>query len=300
MGLSPQELGSINAQQIQRDQNVLDLLGTASKIKRDRSLIKQTEAQTAQLEPVEIETGGKKFQTTRGNMVNAMQTLQQIQSSKAQTARTEYENEPMQISINGEMFNLRRHEFKDMSQILADQERLGIQQDEEGRAGQKQVWKADAIKMLSEGKEVTPEIIAKLGGLPGTPSTAAGRVENERLQQVRKDWNQIYVEMNKPPKAGAKNPMALASSANAMAEELGEPIAAVVFSEGYEIPGLALFGGSGKDIPKGMIKMKDLRNPQTGALMSIGEVRKQAAADGMTLNDALKILYIQRRLKEVE
>ena len=303
MGLSPAELGEINSQQIRRENNFLNLLGTASSIKRNRELNKQTAAQTAQLEPVEIEFGGKKFQTTKGSMVNAMGTLQQIQASqtgeqatKAQTSRTEYDNEPMTIFINGQEFNLRRHEFKDMSQILADQERLDIQGKTSGRAEEDQALKADAIAQLTQGAEVSPEIIAKLGGLPGIPSGVGDAKEKERLQQVRKDWNQIFVQMNKKPEAGGKNPRALANSANEMAEELGESVAAVVFSESYEIPGWGTSAAGGKDIPEGMQKM-ELRNPQTGALMSIGEVRQQAAADGMSLNDALKILYINKRLK---
>ena len=303
MGLSPAELGEINSQQIRRENNFINLLGTAANIKRNEALNKQTEAQTVQLEPVEIEFGGKKFQTTKGSMVNAMGTLQQIQASqtneqaqKAQTSRTDYDNEPMQISINGQMFNLRRHEFKDMSQILAQQEQLDIAGKTSGRAEKDQALKLDAIRQLESGAEVNPEIISKLGGLPGTPSGAGGKEERDRLQQVRKDWNQIFVQLNKKPESGGKNPRALANSANEMAEELGESIAAVVFPESYGIPGWGTSAAGGKDIPAGMHKM-ELRNPQTGALMSIGEVRQQALVDGMNLNDALMILHINDRLR---
>ncbi len=303
MGLSPQELGNINAQQIQREGNLLKLLGTASSIKRNEALNRHTEAQIAQLKPVEIEFGGKKFQTTQGSMIKAMGTLQQIQASKtseqeakARTQRSELENKIIPITINGNDFNVPQFAFKDLSMILADQERLNIQGKTSTRAEKNQAFKEDAIKQLEGGAEVTPEIIAKLSGLPGISSDKGATKEKERLQKVRKDWNQIFVQMNKPPESGAKNPLALANSANALGEELGESVAAVVFPESYEIPGIAPFGGKSKDIPQGMQKMQ-LRNPQTGALMSIGEVRQQAATDGMTLNDALMLMHIKERMR---
>jgi len=297
MGLSPAELTGLSGQQVQRDRNLISLLGAASDIKRNRALNLETEARTRMMDPVEMEVDGEKFHTTKGNMTTAMAQMQQRKASQVAVERTEYENQPMQIMIGGEPFNIRRHEFKDMTKILAEQERLGQSGAIGKRSQQEQDWKAEAITALGgPDAQITPEIVAKLGGIPGVPGADAGDIqkEKERISKLRKDWNNIYIELNQPPQAGGKNPLALASSANAIAEELGELIAAVVFTEGYGIPGL---GGKGKDIPKGTTKMTDLRNPITGEPMTIKEIRKQARADGMILNDALMIMHIHQRMR---
>jgi len=303
LGLSPAELTNISGQQIQRDQNVLRLLGhqiasaaQKSASERNQALNQLTQAQTRELEPVEIEHEGQKFQTTRGNMINAMNKLKEMQGTQAQTARTEYENQPMSITINGEPFEIRRHELKDISGMLAEQERLKINSETEARAKQEQQWRSEGIEELADPKKpITAQTAAKLQNLPAwlaSQRKSLGSKEAlEHQQKLRKAWNGVNVELNKPPEGRAKNPLALASSANALAEELGEPIATVVFSDRFIIPGL------GNDIKSGAYKMDDLKNPMTGERISIKELREQAEADGMNLNDALMILYINQHMK---
>jgi len=297
MGLSPAELTGLSGQQVQRDRNLISLLGAASDIKRNRALNLETEARTRMMDPVEIEVDGEKFHTTKGNMTTAMVQMQQRKASQVAVERSEYENQPMQVMIGGAPFNIRRHEFKDISGILAEQERLGQTGAVGERAQQAHDWKAEAITALGgPDPQVTPEIVAKLGAVPGMPGVDAGdiRKEKERVSKLRKDWNNLYIELNQPPESGGKNPLALASSANAIAEELGEPIAAVVFTESYTIPGWA------DNIPAGTTKMTNLRNPVTGEPMTIKEIREQARADGMILNDALKIMHIHQRMKGIK
>jgi len=110
--------------------------------------------------------------------------------------------------------------------------------------------------------------------------------------KLRDSWNKINVELNKPPEGRAENPLALANSANMIAEELGETVATVVFSDTFVIPGWK------DNISKGAYKIGELKNPITNQPITIKELREQAIADNMNLNEALQILYIQKALKE--
>ena len=304
LGLSPAELTGISGQQIQRDQNVLNLLGKLtssaaqkSTTERNRMLNLLTQSQTRELEPVEIDHEGQKFQTTRGNMVNAMGRLKEIQKTQSDIKRTDYENQPMNIAINGEPFAIRRHELADVSKMLAEQERLGMEADTGARATKEQKWREEGIEELADPKKpITAQTAAKLKNLPAwlaskRPAGGDALKAQEFQQKLRSAWNGINAELNKPPEGRATNPLALASSANALAEELGEPIATVVFSEKFVIPGWT------DNIKAGAYKMDDIKNPITGERITIKELREQAEADGMNLNDALKILHIHQQTK---
>ena len=296
MGLSPAELTGISSQQVQRDRNLISLLGAASTIKRNRVLNRESEKDIQKKTQVEIEMDdGEKFYTTRGQMATAMSQMAQRKKTQADTVRTEYDNQPMTVMIGGAPFNLKRYEFKEISGILDEQERLGQTREMGDRAQQAQDWKAEAIAALgAPDAQVTPEIMAKLGEVPGMPGADAKTVrqEKERLSQLRKDWNGLHMALNAKPEHGGEEPYALASSANAIAEELGENVAMVVFPK--DTPGM------GKDMlgfgpSHNIIKMTDLRNPMTGQPMSIGEVREQATADGMRFNDALMIMHLYQK-----
>jgi len=305
LGLSPEEIGNIGSQQIKRQKNVIDMLGKAmvhkvssarqaSDAGRNAALNRLTETQIYQNQPVMLNVDGKDFQTTRGNMVQAMGRLKEMQKTEGEIQRTEYENQPMTVMIDKQPFVIHRHEFAAVSKMLAEQERLGLETATGARAEKEQKWKAEGIEELADpNKPVTAQTAAKLGNLSAwlrerRASGASGDALKEKKfqQELRSAWNGINVEMNKPAEGKGKSPLALASSANAIAEELGEPIATVVFEDTFVIPGWA------DNIGKGYYKMDDLRNPSTGERITIKELREQAEADGMNLNDALKILYI--------
>jgi len=309
LGLSPKELRDISDQQIQRQKNVIDMLGKAmvhkvsrarqiSDAERSSTLNRLTETQIQQNEPVMINVGGKDYQTTRGNMSLAMQQLSSGLASQAQAERSEYENQPMEIEINGQPFRIHRHEFKIFSEALAKQEELGIKRDEEARNQTEADRLTEGIKSLSTVE--TPETMtasqAANTGVLDTWMQQRGRKESaadeKNRQALRLNWVKLHKELNNKPDKFT-NPLAASRSANALAEELGEPVASVVFPDGLVIPGWA------SNIPKNAIKRMDkLINPQTGDLMTIKQVREQAEIDGMTLNDALQILYIHDLLKK--
>jgi len=313
IGLSPQELSGISQQQISRDQNMINLLGKVlshkvssarqvSDAERNRALNKLSAAQTRELEPVSIEYNGKPFQTTRGNMTQAMKDLREASLTEAKIKRSEYENSPMQVMIGGQPFNLRRYEFDSLSKNLMRQEELSQSAASGQRAQQEQDWRMEGIRDLEDTSEVSAQTAAKLNNLGTWMSVnkpSAGNEESlrEYTMKLRDSWNKINVELNKPPKGRAENPLALANSANMIAEELGETVATVVFSDRYDLPGFDLFG-FGAGIPKGAYKMGELKNPMTGQPITIKELREQAAADDMNLNEALQILYIQNAMKK--
>lgn len=312
LGLSPKEIGDIGGQQIQRQKNVIDMLGKAlvhkvtsarqvSDADRNEALNRLTETQIYQNQPVEMDVEGRKFQTTRGHMVEAMSKFREMQKTEADTERTEYENQPMDVMIGGRPFAIRRHELVDISKMLAEQERLGLETKTSTRAEKEQQWRSEGIDELADpNKPVTAQTAAKLGDLGAwlrdrrTSGTSEDPLKERKFrQELRSAWNGINVEMNKKPSGKSKEPLALANSANAIAEDLGEPIATVVFSENFVIPGWT------DNIRSGYYKMDDIRNPSTGERITIKELREQAEADGMNLNDALKILYIlQHKAKE--
>ena len=321
LGLTPDQLNAISGRQIQRDQNVINALGKAmthkvssarqqSEAERSATLNRLTETQIYQNEPVMISVGENQFQTTRGNMSLAMQQLSRGLASQAstrqievETEQTQYENQPIDIEINGDPFQIRRNEFKQFSEILAKQEELGIKREEEDRAQVEADRLTQGIKELStvaEPSELSAETAAKTGVL-GTWLAQKGKgvsaADERNRQALRTNWGKLNVELNTNP----ENPLALASSANQIAEELGENVVSVVFSEGFAVPGLGLLDPSKKDIPVGgIVKMDKLRNPNTNKLMTITDVRKQAELSGMSLNDALQILYIHGILKDVK
>lgn len=308
IGLSPAELTSISQQQISRDQNIVDLLGKAlthkvssarqiSDAERNTALNKLTAAQVKELDPVNIEFKGKQFQTTQGNMTQAMRDLRESALTEAQIERSEYENSPMQVYIGGKPFNLRRYEFDSLSKNLMRQEELSQNKAAGDRAQQEQDWRMEGIKDLEDSSEVSAQTAAKLNNL-GTWMTANKPSDEDAIalkeydMKLRDSWNKINVELNKPPEGRAENPLALANSANMIAEELGETVATVVFSDRFVIPGMA------SDVKKGAYKIGELKNPMTGQSITIKELREQAIADNMNLNEALQILYIQKRLKK--
>jgi len=313
IGLSPKELTDISQQQISRDQNMINLLGKAlahkvssarqlSDADRNTMLNKLTAAQTKELAPVSIEFRGKQFQTTQGNMTQAMRDLRESALIEADLERTEYENTPMQVYIGGRPFDIRRHEFDALSKNLMRQEELSQSAATGARAQQEQDWRMEGIKDLEDSSEVSAQTAAKLNNL-GTwmtankPSEGNDLAAKEYNMKLRDSWNKINVELNKPPEGRAENPLALANSANMIAEELGETVATVVFSDRFDLPGFDLWG-FGKGISKGAYKIDELKNPITNQPITIQELRKQAIADNMNLNEALQILYIQKALKE--
>lgn len=308
IGLSPKELTDISQQQIQRNQNIINLLGKTlthkvssarqvSDAERNTILNKLTTAQTKELTPIEIEFKGKKFQTTQGNMTQAMKNLRESALTEAKIERTEHENSPMQVMIGGKPFNIRRYEFDNLSKNLMEQEKLAQSEAIGKRAQQEQEWRTEGIHALEDSSEVSAQTAAKLNNLgswmsANKPSDEDVLAQKEYNQKLRKSWNTINVELNKPPEGRAENPLALANSANMIAEELGESVATVVFSKRFAIPGMR------NDIKAGAYKMGDLRNPMTGQIITIKELREQAIADNMSLNEALKILHIQNVLKK--
>ena len=308
LGLSPTELGAINKQQIQRQQNVIDLLGKTmthkvssarqvSDAERSKTLNRLTETQIDQNQPTIINVGGKDYQTTKGNMSLAMKQISRSLLNQTRAERSEYDNEPMTININGDPFQIRRHEFKTFSEILANQEELGIKQKQETRDQVEADRLSEGIRELSTVKtpeDMTAETAAKTGEL-GTWMSQSGKgksaADERNRQELRKNWVKLHKELNTKPEEFA-DPLAASRSANELAEELGETVASVVFPEGIVVPW-------GFDLPKNTIKRMDkLTNPQTGKLMTIRDVREQAKIDGMTLNDALQILYLHNFLKK--
>jgi len=309
LGLSPKELGDINNQQIQRQRNIIDLLGKSMNYKvasarqqsdaeRNAALNRLTETQIYQNQPVTITVGGKNYQTTRGNMTLAMQQLSRGMANQAQAERSKYENQLMEIEINGQLFQIPRHEFKDMAAALAKQEELGIERDRESRLQEIDNRIAEGIKSLSNisrPEDITAEQAAKTGVLDTwmrQRSNKKSAADEANRQNLRKTWAKLHNDLNKAPDKFA-NLLAASQSANAIAEELGENIASVVFPEGFNASGFS------NDIPKnGVRRMDKLKNPKTGKLLTIREVREQAEKDGMSLNEALQILYLHDLLKK--
>lgn len=310
MGLSPAELNAISQQRIAREQNVINMLGKAmthkvssarqvSDAERDRVLNILSGAQTKELEPLSIQFKGKQYQTTRKNMTQAMKNLRQGAEAESRTEKSEYENTPMEIEVGGRPYKLRRYELTEMVKVLHDQERLNMERDKIDIQEQEQRWRKEGLTELKGSSDISAQTAAKLNNLSTwmtvnkpKDDSDGGLAQQKYTQELRKNWDTLNAELNKPPEGRAKNPVALASSANMIAEELGESVATVVFSSRHGIPGL------GNDIKKGAYKMASIRHPVTNELISIKELRAQAVADNMTLNEALQILYIHEKMKE--
>jgi len=309
LGLSPKELGDISSQQIKRQHNVIDLLGKAmvhkvasakqlSDAERNEMLNRLTKTQIEQNQPTVINVGGKDYQTTKGNMALATQQISRGLASQAQAERSAYEMEDMDIMIDNQPFRIKRWEFKNFSDALAKQEELGIKQDQETRTQTEADRMTEGIKELStvEAPEgMTAETAAKTGVLStwmqqrGKGDSAAAE---KNRQALRLNWVKLHKELNTKPEKFA-DPLAASRSANELAKELGESVASVVFPEGVVIPGWT------SNIPANAIRRLDkLKNPETGKLMTIQEVKEQAEIDGMTLNDALQALYLHNFLEK--
>ena len=246
------------------------------------------------MDPVGINVGGNEYQTTKGNMALAMQQLSRAQKTQAETSRSEYENQSMEIEVGGQPFKIRRHEFEMFSKTLADLERQGMEREESDRAQIEADVVTEGIKELATvetPEDMTAETAAKTGVLSDwlrQKKAGAGSNQKEYLNKLRTSWGKLNVELN----SGPDNPLGLAASANSLALELNEPVMSVVFPEGLVVPGWAT------NISKGdVLKMDKFVNPSTGKSMTAQELKKQADADGMTFNDALKILKTHELLK---
>ena len=293
LGLSPAELGAINQQQIMRDQNVINMLGKQSTMDRNKSLNRLTEAQTREYEPASFEYGDQTYQTTRGNLHKAMKDVQIGMKNQTDMERMKLDNTPKTITVEGEYYTMPQYQVNEFYQNLANQEKAK----QASAKGEREQVDADlrdrALLRLGEGEKLTGDIALEGGAFPQWVAaqgrgTATGEAKAKTDLAYQKQWATLYTTLGE----NLKNPLALAESANKIAERLNSNTAVVVFTEGHVFPGWK------SNISKGHYKLTNMKTPN-GKKLSISDIRKAAKANNMTLNEALKIIYInQEKAKE--